>query len=190
MSRADQPPAAPPDPTPLGILRQRHPRLLAETTGYLSPGWFDIVARLCADVEGMVPPRQHRRVSCVQIKEKFGALRFYLNVLPPRVDFIVPRGFATALRPISPRSLRGRLHERIRSAETESATTCEICGRPGTSGDHQRSGWIRTLCDDHAHLDSLALHRAYDAAVARIVAAHTGGQGPASPDVRRRKKTS
>jgi hypothetical protein len=55
----------------------------------------------------------------VQVKEKFGTLRFY-------VDHFMPTQAAL-----------------IGMAERLSAVTCEECGAPGTPGG---SGWIRTLC--------------------------------------------
>jgi hypothetical protein len=64
-----------------------------------------------------------RRFEVVQVKEKFGELRFYI------------KGGNDAIR------------QRIGAAALESLETCEVCGKPG-----QRRGtdWIRTLCDDHA----------------------------------------
>jgi hypothetical protein len=62
------------------------------------------------------------QVVAVQIKEKFGTLRFYYNGGDKNISGMV------------------------RMAESMSAVTCEECGSPGK----QRSGgWIRTLCDHH-----------------------------------------
>lgn len=58
-----------------------------------------------------------------QVKEKFGALRFYYT-----------GGDDT---------IRGM----VRMAESMSAVTCEECGKPG---EQRHGGWIRTLCDEHA----------------------------------------
>jgi hypothetical protein len=62
------------------------------------------------------------QVVAVQVKEKFGTLRFYIN------------GGDEAI-----------LHY-IEMAEAMSAHTCEECGQPGKL---RSGGWIRTLCDDH-----------------------------------------
>jgi hypothetical protein len=60
----------------------------------------------------------------LQIKEKFGGLRFYVQ--------------APHDHPI---------HELIGKAEKESLKTCESCGEPGTlRGD----GWIYVQCDECA----------------------------------------
>ena len=62
------------------------------------------------------------QVVAVQVKEKFGTLRFYYN---GGDDFI--NGLE-------------------RMAESMSAVTCEECGNPGTI---TKGGWIRTLCETH-----------------------------------------
>lgn len=63
-----------------------------------------------------------KQVVAVQVKEKFGGLRFYID----GGDDIV--------------------YAMIGMAESMSVVTCETCGSPG----RQRSGgWIRTLCDKH-----------------------------------------
>ena len=63
------------------------------------------------------------QVTVDQVKEKFGALRFYYS------------GGDTKIRGM------------VGMAESLSAVTCEECGAPG---DHRQAGWIRTLCDEHA----------------------------------------
>ena len=63
------------------------------------------------------------QVVAIQVKEKFGTLRFYYN---GGDDFI--NGLE-------------------RMAESMSAVICEECGNPGKS---RSGGWIRTLCDKHA----------------------------------------
>jgi hypothetical protein len=62
------------------------------------------------------------QVVAVQIKEKFGTLRFYYNGGDDVIDGMV------------------------RMAESMSAVTCEECGNPGT---RTAGGWIRTLCETH-----------------------------------------
>ncbi len=62
------------------------------------------------------------QVVAIQVKEKFGTLRFYYN---GGDDFI--NGLE-------------------RMAESMSAVTCEECGSPGT---RTTGGWIRTLCETH-----------------------------------------
>jgi len=59
----------------------------------------------------------------VQVKEKFGTLRFYYDGGDRYIDGLV------------------------NMAESMSAVTCEVCGNPGKI---RTGGWVRTLCDTHA----------------------------------------
>lgn len=58
----------------------------------------------------------------IQIKEKFGGLRFYYDGGDREIDGMV------------------------RMAESMSYRLCEVCGLPGRPN---REGWIRTLCETH-----------------------------------------
>ena len=76
------------------------------------PGWkalYEPLIELCKK-EG---------VAILQIKEKFGTLRFYASKAPDHV------------------------RAAINDAEAKSAETCEMCGAPG---ERRSDGWIRTLC--------------------------------------------
>ncbi len=89
-------------------------------------GWFNILWRLCEDLELLVADfeaQTGQRFEVLQVKEKLGGLRFYVSC---RNDAI---------------------HKRIAAAELESLAVCELCGQ---SGKRRETGWIRTLCDDHA----------------------------------------
>lgn len=89
-----------------------------------SDGWAQILTDLQRDLQQIDPDHVVR-----QVKQKFGVLRVYVTSSDP--------------------ALAAAVTERIRDAETESARTCEKCGRPGQL--HQRdSGWYRTVCDLHA----------------------------------------
>jgi hypothetical protein len=88
-------------------------------------GWFDIVWRLCEELEALVAEAENvtaRPFAVLQVKEKFGGLRFYVNF---RTDAI---------------------QKRIATAGEESLRTCEVCGQPGKRRERD---WIRTLCDTH-----------------------------------------
>ena len=65
----------------------------------------------------------------VQVKEKFGTLRFYIQA-------------GTDAH-----------YNYISFAESMSAVTCETCGKPGKRLGH---GWIYTACETHAHDDDWA----------------------------------
>lgn len=85
-------------------------------------GWFDLVERLCNDVEKMLD-ESGGFCHFFQMKEKFGGLRLYVSA-PTRA-----------------------ILNRINEAENESLKTCEICGNPG---EPRGGGWIVTRCDEHA----------------------------------------
>jgi len=58
----------------------------------------------------------------VQVKEKFGTLRFYVDGGTPE------------------------MHNYIEFAEAMTSRVCEVCGSPGKS---RNDGWVRVLCDKH-----------------------------------------
>lgn len=68
-------------------------------------------------------------VRVVQIKEKFGTLRLYVDIAAE----------ATA-------GQAGEIHGAIHVGEYLSSVTCEECGKPGTLSG---KGWIRTTCPEH-----------------------------------------
>lgn len=67
-------------------------------------------------------PEPVQQVIAVQVKEKFGGLRFYYSGGDEYIAGLVSM------------------------AESMSDRTCEVCGSPGT---HTEGGWIRTLCETH-----------------------------------------
>jgi hypothetical protein len=91
-------------------------------------GWFDIVWRLCLDLEPLVVALEREtgeRFQVLQVKQKLGTLRFYVSEHTDAID--------------------GRIEE----GQVESAHTCEICGQPGRQ--REVHGWIMAACDEHAH---------------------------------------
>lgn len=82
-------------------------------------GWNDLLWRLCEDIEKIGPGDEFR---VLQVKEKFGGLRFYTGAAPSEV------------------------HDRISQAEDESYKTCEVCA---SKEDVTSEGsWIKTLCGE------------------------------------------
>ncbi len=82
-------------------------------------GWHPIIARLHEELLRVAPGYVAR-----QVKEKFGALRIYLDY-----ELGVDADAAEVL---------------LEAAEAESLRTCEFCGAPGRPTS---SGWIKTTCD-------------------------------------------
>ena len=126
------------------LLCQRYPKIFVDRHGDMKQtlmcwgfecgdGWFNIIDRLCSNIQHHVDWAQLQKekygrgegctqVVAVQIKEKFGTLRFYTNGGDEQI------------------------YGMIRMAESMSAVTCEECGAPGTT---RSGGWVRTLCDAH-----------------------------------------
>ena len=80
----------------------------------------------CEDLEPLVTEIERaggRQFEVLQVKEKFGGLRFYVNCRKEEA-----------------------IRQRIGAAAEESFRTCEVCGQPGKL---REDGWIKTLCDLH-----------------------------------------
>jgi hypothetical protein len=90
-------------------------------------GWFQIINQLCNNIQHHIDWKNKDsevvpQVVAMQIKEKFGTLRFYYS---GGDDYI--NGLCAM-------------------AESMSGVTCEVCGKPGES---RNEGWIKVLCDEH-----------------------------------------
>ena len=83
-------------------------------------GWFELIYKLCEDIEEL---GVDDGFEVMQVKEKFGGLRFYTNYGTEKV------------------------YSLIEKAENKSFKICEVCGKPGRP---RGNGWITTLCDEHA----------------------------------------
>lgn len=107
-------------------LVKTYPRLFAfhGTRGFLGlscgDGWFGILDALC----GCLSSDSTESPRVVQIKEKFGTLRFYLDEAGSQ--------YVTGL---------------IQMAEAMSARVCEECGAPGRLWNLEGGCWVKTLCD-------------------------------------------
>lgn len=112
-------------------LKQRYPDQFVgmplDMVGF-SPGWTNIVERLCQSIDEVLEDEDRPNFHWVQIKEKYGGLRAYY----------VPRD--------APQ--KKLIDALIKTAESESESTCEECGQPGTTVS-VRKGWMRTLCIKH-----------------------------------------
>jgi hypothetical protein len=93
-------------------------------------GWYQILDSLCGNIQHHIDwqNKNHEKhpvveqVIAVQVKEKFGGLRFYYDGGDEKIQGMVCM------------------------AESWASHTCEECGQ---SGKHRSGGWIRTLCDTH-----------------------------------------
>lgn len=87
-------------------------------------GWDDLIRQLHNRLVGIDPDYR-----VVQVKEKLGGLRYYIEP-SPGLDEMLCR----------------RLTDVEYEAEAESFHICEVCGEPG---ELRLRGWHRTLCDIH-----------------------------------------
>jgi len=110
-------------------------------------GWYNIINALCDNMQSHIDwshkqhawdlkwnrehPDEQRpvrepvaQVVVIQVKEKFGSLRFYYQGGDDTISGMV------------------------RMAESMSAVMCEECGAPAET---RGPGWIRTLCEVHEH---------------------------------------
>jgi hypothetical protein len=88
-------------------------------------GWYNIIDNLSGAITSYTNPTTEFPVFDAivsQVKEKFGALRFYADNTDRVVDGM------------------------IWLAEHMSAHTCEMCGNPG---ELRNGSWLVTLCDKH-----------------------------------------
>lgn len=84
----------------------------------IGKGWYPIVKKLIEDLIELGWDKQ-----IIQVKEKFGGLRFYIN------DGSI------------------EIYDRISEAEKSSYETCEICGEQGKV--RTDIGWLSNLCEKH-----------------------------------------
>jgi hypothetical protein len=125
-------------------MTENYPKMFAQPYGgfCVGEGWWPILEALCGQIQSHIDwknqtrerllkenpynhpiPDEVKQVTIAQIKEKFGGLRFYYDGGDEQI------------------------YGMVRMAESWAAHSCEECGKPGKS---RNTGWIRTLCDEHA----------------------------------------
>jgi hypothetical protein len=103
-------------------LLQKYPKLYKHNISFeCHNGWYALIDQLSKKLEALI----YEDGDCfpIQVKEKFGTLRFYMN------------------------SETEEMSDLIDKAEAKSAETCEICGAKGTLRSHFR--WLFTRCETH-----------------------------------------
>lgn len=106
------------------LYRDRHASMATTCMcwGFPGDGWEPIIRRLSEKLEPLLAAMsEDERPTAMQVKEKFGTLRFYMT------------GGETE-----------EMNALIQAAEDESASTCETCGAPGTQ---RGKSWLFTACD-------------------------------------------
>jgi hypothetical protein len=100
------------------LYRDRHgdPSKTSMCWGFPGDGWEPIIRRLSENLE---PVARETGLRAVQVKEKFGGLRFYVSA--------------------------GGVRSVIDAATEESYRTCEHCGAAGSIREY--GNWVSTFCD-------------------------------------------
>lgn len=91
-------------------------------------GWFTLLWGLSEELEALIreqPEADQRLICAMQVKEKFGGLRFYMKASTPAMN------------------------EAIARAEDKSRSICEDCGDPVTGGPVNVRGLVSTVCLEH-----------------------------------------
>lgn len=88
-------------------------------------GWFDLIWMLSLALEDEAKTTG-TVIEAVQVKEKFGGLRFYVGTCTERG------------------------HNLISAAERLSDITCEVCGKYGRVTNREGSYWMKCVCKEHA----------------------------------------
>ena len=102
----------------LDPLRQDSPTLITHWGFQCGDGWMDLIYRLSQAISAHIES-VGLDIVATQVKEKFGALRFYVDGGDEEVFRLID------------------------AAEQESAMICEACGAPGTL---VMKGWCSTRC--------------------------------------------
>ena len=93
----------------------------------VGPGWIPLIEKLADE---LCEIDTNNIIRFVQIKQKFGGLRFYTDHVGNDRD----------------RDLWQKEMAIISKYEKLAEVTCERCGQPGIC---RNTGWRMTLCDDH-----------------------------------------
>lgn len=107
-------------------------------------GWIPLIEKLDAKLAAIDPDYEIH-----QIKEKFGALRYYVKFSfksgrewnPDTYEEIIvdPEAYAKFQQ----------CYKMIDEATHESAHTCEVCGNEGKIQSAEGGGWLQCRCPDH-----------------------------------------
>ena len=87
----------------------------------IGDGWYHLVYHLCKHLQSYIDANRKPQIEVVQIKEKFGGLRFYCDNTDEYTQGIISH------------------------AEYLSEWMCEMCGSLEDVGFY-RAGWIKTVC--------------------------------------------
>lgn len=115
-------------------------------------GWYDLIDELCAKITEL---DKEKVVKAVQVKEKFGGLRFYIYGSFV-IDFLGQASLE--MKDDSEQQPPKDVHDLIHEYQNRSYSICEVCGKPGQICQTQ-SRWYKTVCKEHRELETWAGHK-------------------------------
>lgn len=86
-------------------------------------GWYDLVKEFSQKVSDLILQYDLEGIYPIQIKEKWGVLRVYMNVYNDKIA------------------------ELVDEYQDKSFKICEQCGKEGSL---RNGSWVRVFCEDHA----------------------------------------
>ena len=123
------------------ILKQTFPTVFGKLHGFeCGDGWFQLIAQIAVFISSAT-----KHCCAVQVKEKFGTLRFY-------VDFDVDTNGEYIIH----ESLVNSIQDYIDAVEADSVHVCEDCGVDLTTASKESQKklgyWIRNICKGCAEI--------------------------------------
>ena len=105
-------------------LKKKYPLTLSHLSYFeCDEGWSRLLNDLCLIIENRLKDQKLEEIYAVQVKEKFGGLRFYMSSYDEFIE------------------------SAIALAEKQSVHICEVCGNSGKT--ENLKGWYKTLCAEH-----------------------------------------
>ena len=108
-------------------------------------GWYDLIDKMCEYITSMIeanPHTHYTRPVALQVKEKFGGLRFYLTW----VENEAAKKHKAPEEKVKIMS-QSEIDGIINFTEFLSNTTCEVCGKRGEQ--FSKNNWVYTRCTEH-----------------------------------------
>jgi len=145
-------------------IREKYPLIFSQRCEMsIGDGWFDIIDRLCANIQSHIDNVADHRVRSIQWNEEVNnpdydwADRSFIKREERKVPELVEQVIATQIK-----EKFGTLRfyyqggdDYIRGleamADSMSAVICEECGSPGERRSTEKRRWMRVLCEQHAH---------------------------------------
>jgi len=119
----------------------------------LHRGWYPTFAKLCEDIDELLGDDK-RIFHWVQLKEKFGAARWYAHYELKEgerggVQFAVQQEDGSLL-PVEPNLSSATIDGLINLAQDETSMMCIVCGQQASIASHR--GWYQCLCKKHTNV--------------------------------------